>query len=229
MQRDEALEDLEAQQQQRAGELSMITAKEAADERNGVWDGQSGELVEPGMSPDQEQYLRGRAQLVEDTDVVIEPEDSMVHSPLGVTNTDGPALGPNGIPLAEERQHVADEAVIDLMDQMAEPEPVDDDPELTSALAIIAEREARMGAPGSLLQQLIGGRAPMTEEVPPARTPQRVQPVERSVVVRLNATVEPTIGQGPNSRWNFQKGKRYRVPAWVAEHLEEKHLVSSWG
>lgn len=228
MQRDSAQERLQAEQQTRTGELSMITAKEVADERDGIWSGQDGSLVEPGLEPEREQYLRGRAQLGEE-DAIIEPEDAQVSTPLGNVASDSPSTGPNGVPVRDEHQRIADEAVTDLtLDLKAEPEP-DEDPELTAAFAVIASRE------GDILNRWIakerGTPEPsISSSTPAVRTPQRVQPAkEPTAVIRLKETVEPTIGQGPNSRWNFQKGKRYRVPMHVADHLDDKGLVASWG
>lgn len=66
----------------------------------------------------------------------------------------------------------------------------------------------------------------------PARPHLRVQKVERSekhLVIRVNADLDPTIGQGPKSQWHFKRGKRYRVPEHVAFHLHEKGYVSAWG
>lgn len=64
------------------------------------------------------------------------------------------------------------------------------------------------------------------------RPEKRVVPVvrhDRMPIIRVSADVEPTIGQGPGNSWKFQAGKRYRVPEHVAQHLDEKGLVSQWG
>lgn len=57
----------------------------------------------------------------------------------------------------------------------------------------------------------------------------RAEKKERKRIVRINADLDPTIGQGPNSQWHFKKGRRYEVPERVAFHLHEKGYVSSWG
>lgn len=42
-------------------------------------------------------------------------------------------------------------------------------------------------------------------------------------VIRVNATIDPTIGAG--NEFHFEEGRKYRVPAFVADHLEEKGYV----
>lgn len=179
MQRARLKSETDSAQQARVGELSMISAKETADDAQGVWDGQNGELIESGMAPEQENFLRRQAQIVEDPDEIISDEDAHPNPTNLNVRSDG--IGPLGVP-------------IDLS-------PLSDD----------------------------------VEEAMPAPTPRATMVVEsahrqeRKVVIRVNADLEPTIGQGPNARWNFLKGKRYRVPEHVANHLHEKGYVSSWG
>jgi hypothetical protein len=64
--------------------------------------------------------------------------------------------------------------------------------------------------------------------LPPEPAP--VVPVprqERQVIIRVADDIQPTIGAG--STWDFKRGKRYKVPEYVANHLNEKGLVLAFG
>jgi hypothetical protein len=189
MQREESTRALEVEQQQRAGEITMSTAKEVADERDGLYDAQDGTLLEPGLSPEQQQVLWEETQQAEG-DEIIEPEVAS-RTPLGEhrVRADGPAIGPNGVPIIQPEDAVSDDSLIDLTDEAPAPLP----------------------------------------EPAPLRQVQRVQRTERVTIVRVNSDLNMTYGQGTNSTWNLVKGRRYKLPIDVANHLHEKGLVATWG
>lgn len=184
MQRDRMATQRDSEQQKRVGELSMISATDTADKADGVWDGQTGELIEGGLTEEQLEALEAsHIGEMAGEDEIIRPADSM-RPPLG--SADLPmGIGPNGTPIA-----------------LDEPEP----DEITPAIPDLP----RVGA---------GER--------PARQVQVLDRAAATRVVRVNADIDPTIGQGPQSQWHFLKGKRYEVPLHVAHHLSEKGYVSS--
>lgn len=53
--------------------------------------------------------------------------------------------------------------------------------------------------------------------------PEEVEVSKATRVIRINATVDPTIGVG--NEYHFEEGRKYRVPAHVADHLDEKGYV----
>lgn len=62
--------------------------------------------------------------------------------------------------------------------------------------------------------------APQAVEVPD----EPAEALPPTVVIRVNETIEDmTFGVG--NHYTFEKGKRYRVPRTLAEHLEEKGLL----
>ena len=189
MQRDRMQAEKEREQADRASELSMITAKESADDRDGVWDGQNGELLQAGMDEDTQEQMRRYLQAPggpDEEDEIFDPEDAQITTrPSQQVRRDGPNIGPNGVPI--------DPQAIEQMRDDVEEAVADYTPER------------------------------------PNVTVQRVQQTDRLRVIRVNADLDPTIGQGPNSQWHFKKGRRYRVPEHVAFHLHEKGYVSSWG
>lgn len=70
-----------------------------------------------------------------------------------------------------------------------------------------------------------GGAQPgEPEAVVVGDTVEIVEAGERSVEIRINTDLEEvTIGAG--NTYNFKEGQRYKVPAHVAAHLEEKGFV----
>ena len=51
-----------------------------------------------------------------------------------------------------------------------------------------------------------------------------VEYLEEKVVVRVNCDLEDvTLGYG--NTYTFLAGRRYRVPRWIADHLEERGLT----
>lgn len=53
---------------------------------------------------------------------------------------------------------------------------------------------------------------------------QSVEYLEEKVVVRVNCDLEDvTLGYG--NTYTFLAGRRYRVPRWIADHLEERGLT----
>lgn len=48
------------------------------------------------------------------------------------------------------------------------------------------------------------------------------------VVVRLNGTY-PEVTLGADNHFDFEENRPYRVPLWVAQHLEEKGMLASVG
>lgn len=171
----------------RQSELSMINTVETADDRDGVWDGQNGELLESGMDPETEDQVRRYLQIPDEADDdIIEPDDAQVTTrPSQQVRSDGPRVGPLGVPIDPE-------AIEEMRDDVED------------------------------------ARADYTPERP-GLTVQRVEKRQRLRVIRVNADLDPTIGQGPDSQWHFKKGRRYRVPEHVAFHLHEKGYVSAWG
>lgn len=52
--------------------------------------------------------------------------------------------------------------------------------------------------------------------------------LNEKVVIRVNCDLEDvTLGYG--NTYTFAEGRKYRVPLWIAEHLEERGLVWSRG
>jgi len=108
MQRDRLQTSVEDEQRSRRSELTMITAVGDADDAEGVWDGQSGELIAPGFSDEERERVESQLA-VEDPldDDVVSMADSQGHS-LGEqrVRTDGPAVGPNGVPIQQSPKAV---------------------------------------------------------------------------------------------------------------------------
>lgn len=167
--------------------MTMANATEIADERDGVWDPQGGGLIESGLTPEQEADLYVAIQFSEDDDSIIEPEVASA-LPRGEhrVRSDGPAIGPNGVPIQPEAE-IPDDSIVDLTVMAPVPTPA------------------------------------------PARQIAKVQRTAQVQVVRVTTDLDMTYGQGDNNRWNLQKGKRYRLPTDVANHLHEKGLVATWG
>jgi hypothetical protein len=204
MQRDRLQEEQEQEQKARKGELTMITAKEGADEAQGVWDGQTQELLESGMSEDEREVLRrAEARLDVDNDDIIDDDEAEVGA-LGesMVRTDGPGIGPNGVPIGDAPGvgEDYDDTIRDAMDTNA--------------------RNPRAGEQTEMPELPVAGRGEM---VRPVQVLDR--PAEKRVI-RVNADLDPTIGR---TQYHFEKGKRYRVPLHVAMHLHEKGYVSSFG
>lgn len=95
-------------QQDRAGELTMITAKQTADELSGVFDPQDGSLVQSGLSLSQEAEIRRQQQIAEDVDEIIDGEDAVAPMEQHFVRTDGPAIGPNGVPIEPQEEMALD-------------------------------------------------------------------------------------------------------------------------
>lgn len=190
MQREDSQAQLLLDQQRREGELSMATAREIADERDGVYDPQDGELVDSGLTAEQEEQLYAESQLAEG-DEIIEPEvASRVRLGEHRVRSDGPAIGPTGVPIIPESE-VPDDSIIDLSDDEPSSEPL--------------------------------------PEVSPARKITKVQRAAQVAIVRVNTDLDMTYGQYEPNLWRLKKGRRYRLPINVANHLHEKGLVATWG
>ncbi len=167
-----------------AGRMAMISDVAAADTESGVYDGQTGDLIESAMTVEDLQAVARRHQVI-DPDEVIEPEDSKLEN-LGVVRPPGaPALGPLGTPIDPEGNTEADDV------EQAYSTDMDENP---------------------------------AQELPQVVRQERK---DRFVVIRVAEDIQPTIGAG--STWNFQKGKKYKVPEHVANHLNEKGLVVAYG
>lgn len=92
-------------------------------------------------------------------------------------------------------------------------------------------RKAEVAAKNTVID--VTGESPMAEEHPVEVDTVVIDDVQDhgvqvvdeddTVVIRVNATVNPTIGYG--NTYNFEEGQRYRVPKHVAQHLESKGLV----
>lgn len=221
MQRDEGLAEAEQEQAARAASLSMITAKDSADDATGVWDGQSGELVESGMTSAREEELRSQLQLTDDPDEIIGAEDAQLQT-SGTVRPDQTPTGPLGLPIAARQEQINDDAIIEPHFESTSDAPAEtaEEAEISAALALLRSKG------------LLGGEAQErnTLVTSTGREVQRMQPAEeRMVVIRVLADIQPTIGQGPNASWDFKKGRRYQVPAYVASHLDEKGLVAARG
>jgi hypothetical protein len=230
MQRDEGLEAAEQEQAARAASLSMITAKDTADDVNGVWDGQNGSLIESGLSAEREQELYHQLQLTDDADDIIDGDDAQLQT-TGTVRPDQTPTGPLGVPVSARQELTGDDAIVEphfepTSTAPAPPLPAaaeEEDDEVAAALEVLRRRG------------MLGAEAPALEVrdtlvTNSGREVQRMKPAdERMVVVRVLADVQPTIGQGPNASWDFKKGRRYRVPQYVANHLDEKGLVAARG
>lgn len=186
MQHDRLQAEAKAVQQTRKGEIAMASAFMQADDQDGVWDGQSGELVESGMSEEEQDALARYHQLVEDADGITEP----VKMQQRLTPVEG-AIGPLGTPI-----YSSEEDPDEIIETVHQAEIVPDLPKVG-----------------------VG-----TRDIKTAIPVKRSEPME---IIRLNATVTPTIGK--DNTWDFQEGRRYRVPRYVAIHLHEKGLISQWG
>lgn len=115
--------EAQATQQERAGELTMISAKETADDMSGVWDPTDGSLMETGLSESQEAEIKRQQQIAEDPDEVIDGEDAVAPREQHFVRTDGPAIGPNGVPIGPEQdifQDTVTEASPDFDDRIPE-------------------------------------------------------------------------------------------------------------
>jgi len=100
MQRDRMQAENQKQQAERSDELTMITATESADDRDGLWDGQNGELLESGVDPQAAEQMRHALQLPEQDDEVVSMEDAQVSTqPSRMVRNDGPRMGPLGVPI----------------------------------------------------------------------------------------------------------------------------------
>lgn len=224
MQRDEGLAEAEQEQAARSASLSMITAKDSADDATGVWDGQSGDLIESGLTAAREEELRSQLQLTDDPDAIIEAEDAQLLT-SGTVRPDQTPTGPLGLPISARQEQINDDAIIaPHFESTADaPAPTDEDQEIAAALDLLRSKG------------LLGAEVPGTEErntlvTSSGREVQRMKSAdERMVVIRVLADIQPTIGQGPNASWDFKKGRRYQVPAYVANHLDEKGLVAARG
>lgn len=84
----------------------------------------------------------------------------------------------------------------------------------------------RMDADTDDAPRVIGtGDAAIEELDEPAPTPGAAVPdLNEKVVIRVNADLEDvTLGYG--NVYSFIEGRRYRVPRWVADHLDSKGLI----
>lgn len=203
MQRDRLQAEKEQEQQARAGELTMITATENANDADGVWDPQTQELVQEGMSEEErEALIRRQAPFMdEDDDSVISEEDARTGA-LGehTVRTDDIRIGPNGVPIGEEEDDFDDSVI--------------------SALPSMNVR------PGETEQVAPLPEAPVVGRGEAPRSPVRVNRAQEKRIIRVNADLDPTIGR---ENYHFAKGRRYEVPIHVANHLHEKGYVSSFG
>lgn len=200
MQRDRLQAEKEKEQQARTGELTMITAAQNADDADGVWDPQSQELVEPGMTDEErEELARQNSAFLGDEDEVIS-EDVARQGSLGehMVRTDGPQIGPNGVPVGEPEDELSDE--------------------VETAVATTNVR------PGEALE--VSDPPAVGAGQAPARTVQRLDRTKAKRIIRVNADLDPTIGR---ENYSFKKGRRYEVPVHVADHLHEKGYVTSFG
>lgn len=198
MQRDRLQAEQEEAQQKRTGELTMITAQANANESDGLWDAQTGDLVREGLTEEEKADLeRQNAALIGESDEVIPLKQSETGA-LGEFKmpTDGTANGPNGVPVGERLAEEEDDEVQVARDLKSTHQP-----------APLPE-PVRVGA----------GQKD--------RTIQRVERANQTRIIRVNATLDPTIGR---HSYHFEKGKRYEVPLHVADHLSEKGYVASFG
>jgi len=176
MQRERMQDELEKAQAERAGQLTMISAKERADDNSGVWDPETGDLLESGITPEElETYrddsLRGEDEVIEDA-----------RRPTPVMEALSNGVGPNGIPVRSAAERRSEDAIVD--------------PE---------------------------------ESRPPVATLTRRSPVvqddrARMVIARINSDIDATVGAG--NTYALKRGKRYRLPKHVADHLIEKGYVA---
>ncbi len=199
MQRDRLTAEQESAQQARKGELSMITAKENADDAEGLWDPFSGDLIGSGLSEKTEAHLaHANAALMADEDEII-PVDQAQVGIIGQhqIRTDGPSIGPNGVPIDAQALFEEEDTV-----------------------TVAADTNAANRTPVIPDAPMVGaGHSP-------ARTVQRLDRAKETRVIRINSDLDPTIGR---EQYHFLKGKRYQVPIHVAMHLHEKGFVSSFG
>lgn len=110
-------------QQDRAGELTMITAKQSADDLSGVYDPKDGSLLVSGLSEAQEAEIRRQQQIAEDVDEIIDDEDAVAPLEQHFVRTDGPQIGPNGVPIEPAMEMATDrvtEAVADFDERAPE-------------------------------------------------------------------------------------------------------------
>jgi hypothetical protein len=202
MQRERLQAEKEQEQQARTGELTMITAAQNADDAEGVWDPQSGELIEPGMTDeDREVFIEEHLGLLGDEDEIV-PEDQSRVSALGehTVRTDGPGIGPNGVPVVFTEEE-------EFQDTLTEARP---QVNVRPGEGEVAELEDR----------------PRVGVGQTSRVIQRVDRSKETRIIRVNDTIDPTIGR---ENYHFDKGRRYVVPVHVANHLHEKGYVSSFG
>jgi hypothetical protein len=200
MARDRMAAENRAEQQEAGKRMALISAQGSADDQDGVFDGQSGDLLDAGMTPDQEAAL-GRQLQIGDPDEVI--EDAHFQGAPAYTPEDGERVGANGVPIVEAG--------------------AEEDPDVVHAVRPTGGLRPDMVAPEEV---------PDVARVGAGQTDTRIvrhKQAERQRVVRVNASIQPTIGQGPGNTWDFQEGRKYRVPESVANHLAEKGYVSQWG
>lgn len=114
MQRDRMTAERDLEQQARAGELTMISARENADEGAGVWDGQDGQLIESGMDDESAEEMRRILQVADlEDDEIVSMEDAQITTrPSELARNDGPArIGPLGTPIDSEMMELQEDRI----------------------------------------------------------------------------------------------------------------------
>lgn len=118
-----------------------------------------------------------------------------------------------------ERSRSRDEDVIDPLTR----EIINEDTGAVTRMDADDEDEAPriIGVGNSAIEEIQEAKATRGKTAVVERTQDYLQ---EKVIIRVNADLENvTLGYG--NVVDFKEGNRYRVPRWVAEHLDEKGLV----
>lgn len=101
MQSERLIAEQKAEQQARRGEISMASTVDSADDEYGLWDGQSGELVESALSDEDKETLARVNHLVEDDDGITEFPSEQLYASQKINQPVSPegAIGPTGVPI----------------------------------------------------------------------------------------------------------------------------------
>jgi hypothetical protein len=135
------------------------------------------------------------------------------------------------------REHQAREAADDLRERQQEISMINQVQDLNDDLGVYdpESNELLEGPEVAVVEEIIYAEddeavidtlAPRAVEAIPLEVEEMEESIEvqeATRIIRIAEDCEPTIGYGNN--YDFKAGRRYRVPAHVARHLEEKGLV----
>lgn len=154
---------------------------------------------------------------------------NQINEEAGVFDPVSGDLVEKGVTEAQEEQVIAQHAELRNDDEVIEGDAAHINP-----LGMVNPGGPRVGPLGVPIPSDLAGPDPDQIEstvgmvaAAAAAVPSLRRKNQGEVVVRMAADVQPTIGQG-SPAWDLKRGKRYRLPRNVADHLKEKGVLLSY-